>query len=165
MWWYNILGDNKEIMSHIIRLYPINVGYILLDVKLVELERENYDYILIVKRTEWSKFIDYFSLIIEADPSKVGKKNIHFVFIWFMTINSSVNPHISRQHLYKQFSPKLCLYQQTKHIASKITPHVSSTLRDIGLIFGKSIWYIIPMLEGKYCAGNLYLCYGTQNEE
>ena len=52
MWWYNILGDNDRSISHISRIDPITVGSILLTVKLVALKRENYEPILIVKRTE-----------------------------------------------------------------------------------------------------------------
>ena len=36
------------------------------------------DFSYIVKRTEWRKFIDYFGLSIEADPSTVGIKNVDF---------------------------------------------------------------------------------------
>ena len=79
MCWYNILGDNKGSISHILRLDTINAGSILLTANLVALKKENYEPILIVKRTEWRKFIDYFCLSIEADPSKVGKKNKHFI--------------------------------------------------------------------------------------
>ena len=81
MWWYNILGDNEGSISHILQLDPITLGYIFLTANLVSLKMENSDPILIVKRTEWSKFTDYFGLSIEADPSKVDKKNIHFVCI------------------------------------------------------------------------------------
>ena len=51
MWWYNILGENKEIISHILRFDPINEGSILLTVNLVALKRVNYEPILIVKIT------------------------------------------------------------------------------------------------------------------
>ena len=78
MWCYNILGENKEIISHILRLDTITLGSSLLTDNLVALKRVNYDTILILKRTEWSKFIDYFGLIIEADPSNMGRKNIYF---------------------------------------------------------------------------------------
>ena len=81
MWWYNILGDNKGSISHILRLDPITLGYILLTANLVSLKMENSDPILIVKRTEWSKFTDYLGLSIEADPSKVKKKNIYFYLL------------------------------------------------------------------------------------
>ena len=45
-------------MSHLLRLDPITAGYISLTVDLVSLKRENYDPILILKRTESRKFID-----------------------------------------------------------------------------------------------------------
>ena len=73
MCWYNILGDNKGSISHILWLDPITAGSILLTVKLVALKRENYEPILTVKRTEWRKFIDYFGLSIEGEPSRVKK--------------------------------------------------------------------------------------------
>ena len=37
------------------------------------------------------KLIDYFGLSIEADPSRVGKKNVYFVRIGCIPILSSVN--------------------------------------------------------------------------
>ena len=37
MWWYNIPGDNKGIISHILWLDAINAGYILFTAKLVAL--------------------------------------------------------------------------------------------------------------------------------
>ena len=85
MWWYNILGDNKGIISHLLRLGPITTGSILLTANLVALKRENSEPILIAKRTEWRKFVDYFGIIIEADPSKVGKKNVYFPHIGSIT--------------------------------------------------------------------------------
>ena len=72
-----------------------------------------------IKITEWSKFIDYFGTSIEADPSRVGKKNVYFVHIWYITSPSSINIHIPKQHMDKEFnllSWCLCMYQQTKHI-------------------------------------------------
>ena len=77
MWWYNILGDNKGSIPHLLWLDTIDAGYILLTVKLVALKMENYEPILIVKRTEWRKFINYFGLSIETDPSRVGKNEIY----------------------------------------------------------------------------------------
>ena len=52
MWWYNILGDNEESISHILQLGPITVGYFLLTDYLVALKRGNSEPNLIVKRTE-----------------------------------------------------------------------------------------------------------------
>ena len=78
MWWYNILGDNEGSISHILRLDPITAGSILLTDNLVAPKRGNSEPILTLKITEWSKFIDYFGLSIEADPSRVEKKNIYF---------------------------------------------------------------------------------------
>ena len=78
MWWYNILGDNEGSISNILRIDPITAGYILFTVDLFAPKIINSDPILTLKRTEWRKFIDYFGLSIEANPSKVGKKNVHF---------------------------------------------------------------------------------------
>ena len=77
MWWYNIIGDNKVIISKTLRIDNIIAGYILLTANLVVLKRGKYEPILTVKITEWSKFIDSFGQIIEADPSSMGKKNIY----------------------------------------------------------------------------------------
>ena len=78
MWCYNILGDNEGIISHIFWLATINLGSILLADNLVALKRTNLDPVLTVKRIEWRKLIDYFVISIEANPSRVGKKNVHF---------------------------------------------------------------------------------------
>ena len=45
---------------------------------------ENVESILTVKIIERRKFIDYFGLSIDANPSRVGKKNIHFPY-WIHT--------------------------------------------------------------------------------
>ena len=117
MWWYNILGDNEGSISNLLRLDPITAGYILFTADLVAPKRKKSEPILTLKRTEWNKFIDYFSLSIEDNPYKVGKLNVHFVLIGYIPITSSGNNRIPRHHLYKQFnleSPKLRLYQLTK---------------------------------------------------
>ena len=73
MWCYNIIGDNEVSISHLLQLYPITSGSILLTNNLVALKRENPEPILTVKIIEWRKFIDYFGLNIEANPSRLGK--------------------------------------------------------------------------------------------
>ena len=93
--------DNTGSISHILRLNSIASGSILLTAILVEMKKGNYEPILIVKRTEWRKFIDYFGLIIEADPSRVVKKSIYFFRIGYIPITSSVKLHVSRQNLDK----------------------------------------------------------------
>ena len=136
----------------------------LFTVNLVALKRENYEPILIVKITEWRKFIEYFGLSIEAAPSKVGKNNVRFVRIGSIPIPSSVNLHISGQHLDKWFNlkpPKLRLYHLTKNIAAKIAPHISSALRYLGVIFDKSILSRSPILAGVDREGAADSCYGT----
>ena len=90
MWCYNILGDNNGSLSHILQLDPINPGSFLLTSNLVALKRENPYPILTVKIIEWMKFIDYFGLSIETYPSRVGKNNVHFAHIGYISIPSSV---------------------------------------------------------------------------
>ena len=85
MWWYNILGDNEGSTSHILRLDPINSGFVLLTV------------------TEWMKFIYYFGQSIEADPSRVVKDKRYSVHIIYIPITSSVKLHISRRRMDKHF--------------------------------------------------------------
>ena len=112
MLWYNILGDKEGSLSHILRFDTITEGSDIITANLVALKRENYEPILIVKRTEWRKFIDYFGISIEADPSRVVKKNVCFVRIGCITSILSENPRIARQHLNKPFNlepPKLRL--------------------------------------------------------
>ena len=77
MWWYNRLGDKEGSISHILRLDIITSGFIFLTSNLVAPKRGNSEPILIVKRTEWRKLIDYFGLSIEVEPSRVGKKNAY----------------------------------------------------------------------------------------
>ena len=84
MWWYNIIGYNEGSISHLSWIDHITARSILLTVKFVALKRKNYDPILTVKRTEWRKFIDYFYLSIEANPSKLVKKKIYFVHIGYI---------------------------------------------------------------------------------
>ena len=94
MWLYNIFGDNEGSISNILQLDPITSGSILLTDNLVAIIRENSDPILIAKRTEWRKFIDYFGPSIESDPSKVVKNKIDFVRIGSIPRHSSGNTHI-----------------------------------------------------------------------
>ena len=87
MWWYNILGDNRGSISHILYLGTIIEGSSLLTDNLVFLRRGNSEPILTVKRIEWREFIGCFGLSIEADPSRVGKKNVYFFLYWVYTNN------------------------------------------------------------------------------
>ena len=64
MWWYNIIENNEGSISHILWIDPIAVESILLTAKDFATKRENYDPILIVKITEWRKFVDCFVQII-----------------------------------------------------------------------------------------------------
>ena len=104
MWWYNIIGDYKGSIPHLQRIDHITAGYILLAVKLAALKKGNSEPVLVVKRTEWRKFIDCFGQSIEADPSRVGKNEIHFVHIGYISRPSSIKLHISRHHLGKYFN-------------------------------------------------------------
>ena len=90
MRWYNILGDNEGSISDLIWFNPITEGYFLLTAKVVASKRENPEPILTVKIIEWRKFINYFGLSIEADPSRVGRKNIYFIHIEYIPIHSYV---------------------------------------------------------------------------
>ena len=85
MWWYNIIGDNKGNISQLLQIDSISAGSGLLASNLVAPKRENYEPILIIKRTEWRKFIDYFNQSIEAGPSKAGKKELTFSPYWVYT--------------------------------------------------------------------------------
>ena len=136
MWWYSILGDNEGSIPHILRLDNINSGSSLLTTNLVELKRGNRDPVLTVKRTKWRKFFDYLSLSIEANPSRVVKKNIYIIHIGYIISPSSVKLHILRQNLDKEFNfwpQNLCLYQLTKTLAADIAPHKYSALRNLYL--------------------------------
>ena len=104
MWWYNILRGDQGSTSHILWLYPITVGSILITVKIVAMKREIFYPILSLKITEWRKFVDCFGQSIEADPSKAGKKRIYFVHIGYIPRHSSVKLHISRHHLDNDFN-------------------------------------------------------------
>ena len=61
--------------------------------------------------------------------------------------------------------PKLQLYQLTKNLAANIAPHISSALRDLGVIYDKSILYRSTILAGADCAGTSDSCDGTQNDQ
>ena len=103
MGWYNILGNNKGSISHILWIDPISEGYILLTNKIVALKRVHYEPILILKITEWMKFVDFFGLSIETDLSKVGKLDDQFFRVGYIPITSYGNPHIERKQIDKQF--------------------------------------------------------------
>ena len=142
MWCYNIIWDNEGSIYDLLQLDPITPGSVLITTKLVELKRGIPETILTVKIIDWRKFIDYFGRSIEADPSRVGKNNAHFVRIGYTPRPSCVNLPISRHQLEKGLNlelPKLRLYQLTKNLAAEIAPHISSAFRDLGVIFEKSI--------------------------
>ena len=64
MWWYNLLGDNKGIIPHLLRIDPINTGFILLTNNLAALKSENPYSILLSETPEWRTFVGFFGLII-----------------------------------------------------------------------------------------------------
>ena len=74
MWCYNILRGDTGSISHILQLNPITPGSVLLTSNIVATNREKPEPILTAKIIEWRKFIDYFGLSIEVDPSSVGKR-------------------------------------------------------------------------------------------
>ena len=98
------IWDNKVSISHLLQLDPINPGYFSLTTNLVTLKGENPEPVLTVKRIELRKFVDYFGLSIESNPSRVGNKNVYFVHIGYIPSPSSVKLHISRHHLDKEFN-------------------------------------------------------------
>ena len=58
--------------------------------------------------------------------------------------------------------PKLLLYQLTKIIDAEITPHIFSSLKDLGAIFEKSLLSSGTKLADADPEGNLDSLYGTQ---
>ena len=63
----------------------------------------------------------YFGLNIEAEPYRMGQNNIDFVCIGYTPSSPSVNLHIPRHQLDKEFNlepPKLGLYQLTRTFSS-----------------------------------------------
>ena len=101
LWCYNILGDNKGSISHLLKLDYITSGSDLLTYNLVVLKGEIYETIIIVKRTELRKFIDYFGLSIDTNPYNVEKLNIHLARIGPIQSTPYGNTHIARQQLEK----------------------------------------------------------------
>ena len=77
MWWHNVLGDNKGIISHLLWLDPITADSVLLAAKIFEMKRENPEPTLIMKIIEWSKLIYCLGVIIEAGASSVGKNKVY----------------------------------------------------------------------------------------
>ena len=86
MWRFNILGDNGGSISYNLRIEPIAAGFILLNVKKIALKREIAETIVTHKTIVWNKFIDYFGLSIEANPSRVGKNNVYFPLMGYIQI-------------------------------------------------------------------------------
>ena len=86
-------------ISHILRLGTIASGGDIINVNLIYLKREDPKSISTVKRMEWRQFIDDFGLNIEADPSRVGKMKVYFVFICSMPIHSPEHTHIEIRNL------------------------------------------------------------------
>ena len=73
MWRYNIIGDNKVSISHLLRLDPMTERSILLTDNLVALKKENYEPILIVKIIEWRKFIDFLVEVLRPTHPNLAK--------------------------------------------------------------------------------------------
>ena len=68
-----VLRDKDKSILHILRIDPINEVSILITADLIYLKMENPYPILTVETIECGKFIDYFVLSIEANPSNVEK--------------------------------------------------------------------------------------------
>ena len=86
----------------------------------------------------------------------MGKKNIYIFHIWSIPSNSSEKYHISSQQLDKHFNlepQNICLYQLTKKLADNIVPHISYSLRDLGVNFDKYILFRSITLVGADRAG------------
>ena len=101
------------------------------------MKRGNPELILTVKIIEYSKVIDYYGIIIEANPSRVDKKNVYFPPIGSLPNPSPVQSHLSMYHVDKELNlelPKLRLYQP-KNIAAEILPRIYSALIDLGVVF------------------------------
>ena len=80
----------------------------------------------------------------------MDKKNVYFFRIGYIPSPSSGKPHTPRHCLDKEFNlkpPKLRLYQLTKNPAADIAPHISSALRDLGVIFEIYIYLVVPNLR------------------
>ena len=103
MWCYNILGDNKGSISHLLHIDPIDPGSVLLNNKPFVLKKENPEPILTFKIIECRKFIDYFGLSIEANPPRVGKNNVYIFRIGYIPIPFIYKLHIERHLLEKEF--------------------------------------------------------------
>ena len=76
MWCYNILGDNRGRIPHLVWFDLITLGSVLLTSNTVFLKMENPDPILRVKSFEWIKSVDCFGLNIKAYPSRVVNENV-----------------------------------------------------------------------------------------
>ena len=61
--------------------------------------------------------------------------------------------------------PNLHVYQLTKKYSAEIAPHVSSALRDLGVVFDIYILSISDKLAGTDPTGTLDSWYGTQNKQ
>ena len=61
------------IIQVILVYHHVFISMVILTDNLVVLKMENCKPILMVKKTEWSKFVGYFGLNIEDGPSRVGK--------------------------------------------------------------------------------------------
>ena len=91
--------DNNRSISNLLQLDNFTRGSILLTANLDALKRGNTESILTVTIIEWRKFIGFYGRSVEADPSRVDKKNIYFVCIGYITSPLYVNTHMVRQQL------------------------------------------------------------------
>ena len=93
------MGITGEEYKVFLQLNPITTGYVLITANLVWLKMENPEPILTAKRVEQRKFIDYFGLSIEAEPSRAKKKNVCFSVLGpYQSLNME-HPHIERYQM------------------------------------------------------------------
>ena len=114
----------------------------------------------------WRKFIGYFGLSIDAVPYMVGKKNLYFFHIVYIQIPSSVSSIYQGTILTKSLSCNHESYVCTNqvNIAAEILPHISSVLRDLGVIFDKYILSSSTKLVDADPTGTSNSRYGTQSQ-
>ena len=139
MWWYNILGDNNGSISHILQLFPITPGSVLITSKLVALKRISPEPILTVKIIEWRKSIDYFGQIIEAThPGWEKRTNIFPYWVYnkpfVCKAPYSKAPYVQ---IVKFVTTKDLSLPMNKDLSADIVPSLSYALREIkpGKIF------------------------------
>ena len=100
LWWYSILGDNEGIISHLLRIYPITSGSILLTIKIVALKQE-----ILIPSKQWNELNggnSFIVLVYVLSPTHIlCTKYIYFFHIGYIQRPSSIKLHIPRHHVEK----------------------------------------------------------------